>query len=53
MALLAKKLLILFDDQNIEIHKLSKKKIKRLAKNVDESETWIDSLQDEKCMDIL
>lgn len=43
-AKLSSRLLILFDEQNIQVLKLSKKKIKILAKNVDESETWMQNL---------
>jgi inositol 1,4,5-triphosphate receptor type 1/inositol 1,4,5-triphosphate receptor type 3 len=38
---LSSKLLLLFDTDNIRIFKKSKKIIRRLAKHVDESETWV------------
>jgi hypothetical protein len=34
-------LLLLFDSDNIRIFKKCKKLIRRLAKNVDEAETWV------------
>lgn len=34
-------MLILFDNQNIKIFQNLKKKMRQLAKNIDESETWI------------
>jgi hypothetical protein len=37
-------LLLLFDDINIKIFKKSKKVIRKLAKAVDESETWVQNL---------
>jgi hypothetical protein len=44
LATLSSKCLILFDENNIEIFKISKKKIKVLSKSVEESEVWIDTL---------
>ena len=41
---LTSKLLLLFDGENIRIFKKSKKLIRRLAKNVDEAETWVQNL---------
>lgn len=41
---LSSKLLLLFDEANIKIFKKAKKMIRRLAKNVDESETWVQNL---------
>ncbi|CAD8111133.1 unnamed protein product [Paramecium sonneborni] len=43
---LSSKLLLLFDDTNITIFKKSKKKILVLAKCVDESETWVQNLDE-------
>ena len=37
-------MLLLFDDVNIKIFKKSKKIIRKLAKSVDESETWVQNL---------
>ena len=47
LAKLSSKLLILFDEDNIQVYKLSRKKLKTLAKNVDESEKWIPQLKNE------
>ena len=48
------KLLLLFDDKNIEIFKKTKKRLKIIGKNVDESEVWINNLDDdEKALRIL
>jgi len=38
---LVSKVLLLFDSQNIDIFSNLKKKMRQLAKNIDESETWI------------
>lgn len=42
---LTTKMLLLFDDVNIRILKVVKKKIRKLAKNIDESETWMQDLR--------
>jgi hypothetical protein len=34
-------MLVLFDEVNIKVFKVLKKKIRRIAKNIDESETWM------------
>ena len=52
-AKLTRRLLILFDEENIKILKIVKKKFKIFAKNVDESESWIDQLHEEKSMKTL
>lgn len=41
-SILTRKILLLFDQENIKILKDLKKKLKNFAKNVDESEMWID-----------
>ena len=38
---LTTKMLVLFDEVNINIFRVLKKKIRIIAKNIDESETWI------------
>jgi hypothetical protein len=48
LARLSSKMLILFDEANLKILQLIKKRIKILAKNVEESELWIDRLNEEK-----
>lgn len=42
---LTTKMLVLFDEVNINIFKVLKKKIRIIAKNIDESETWIQDLK--------
>jgi hypothetical protein len=50
---LTRKILLLFDQENIKILKDLKKKLKLFAKNIDESEMWIDQLDDKDTMKIL
>jgi inositol 1,4,5-triphosphate receptor type 1/inositol 1,4,5-triphosphate receptor type 3 len=44
-AQLTTNLLLLFDDTNINIFLQLKKKARMLAKNVDESETWMQDME--------
>lgn len=41
---LTTKMLILFDEVNIKVFNCVKKKIRKLAKNIDESESWMSDL---------
>lgn len=50
---LSSELLILFDSENIKILKVAQKKMKILAKNVDESESWMKDLGNERNIKIL
>jgi len=52
-ARLTSNLLILFDDLNIEIFKLCKIQTKNLARNVDESEKWMENLTTKENKDVL
>lgn len=41
---LTTKMLVLFDDVNIKIFGILNKKIRRLGKNIDESDSWLNNL---------
>ena len=53
LADLSTNLLLLFDKENIQILKTCKQKYKKLGKNVDETETWMKSLNEPKNVNVL